>query len=148
MIKHIFADVYLSVVIFSGFENVDFIFFPRGILAFFCFRNIFLYRTISHKIYRKMTVTQEQIQKIAEKLSKVPGGNSSLLWNIQDILKYMELLNEVDTTGVTPTVSVIGKWQSLRKDILGKKITSPEEFLACSNQKVVSGQVILPNIMK
>ena len=95
-----------------------------------------------------MSVTQEQMQKIAEKLSKVPGNNEALLGNIEDILNYMELLNEVDTQGVIPTVSVVKRWQESRKDILAEKETSPEQLLKCSNQKVVSNQIILPNIMK
>lgn len=95
-----------------------------------------------------MTVTQDQIQKIAEKLSKIPGDNKKLLGNITDILGYMELLNEVDTTGVTPTVSVVSSKKALRKDELTQKEVLPSELLACSKQKVVSNQIILPNIMK
>lgn len=94
-----------------------------------------------------MSITQEQIQKIAEKLSKIRGTNEKLISNIQDIVGYMELLSEVDTSGVIPTVSVIETQWKLRKDIIEQKISSPEELLACSKQKVVSGQIILPNIM-
>jgi len=95
-----------------------------------------------------MTVTQEQIQKTAEKLSKIPWNNEKLLWNITEILWYMDMLNEVDTTWVEPTVSVVDKWQPFRDDTLKEKSVSPKELLACSNQKVVSEQIILPNIMK
>lgn len=95
-----------------------------------------------------MTVTQEQIQKIAEKLSKVPGDNDKLTWNIQDILWYMDLLNELDTEGVEPTISVVTQWQGLREDTEKAKDPLPEELINCSNQKVVSNQIILPNIMK
>lgn len=95
-----------------------------------------------------MTVTQDQIQKIAEKLSKIPGDNKKLLGNIADILGYMELLSEVDTTGVIPTVSVVSGGKSLRKDELSQKEVTPSELLACSKQKVISNQIILPNIMK
>lgn len=95
-----------------------------------------------------MTITQDQIQKIARNLSKIPGGNEKLAGNIQDILKYMELLNEVDTDGVEPTVSVIAQWQALRADIQTDKKVAPSELLKCSSQKVVGEQIILPNIMK
>ncbi len=61
---------------------------------------------ILHKIYGKMSISQEQLKKIAEKLSKIPADNSKLLENISDILQYMELLQEVDTSGIRPTVSV------------------------------------------
>lgn len=95
-----------------------------------------------------MSVSQEQIQKIAEKLSKIPGDNKKLVGNIQDILWYMELLEEVDTTWVPATVSVIRDTKWLRSDELGEKNILPEDLLACSDQKVVGNQIILPNIMK
>lgn len=95
-----------------------------------------------------MSVTQEQIQKIAEKLSKLPWDNDKLAGNIQDILGYMELLEEIDTSGVAGTVSVIDNEKNIREDILKEKETLPKELLECSNQKVVGGNIILPNIMK
>lgn len=96
-----------------------------------------------------MSIGQDELQKIAEKLSKIPGDNSKLLGNINDILTYMDLLEEVDTSWVVPTVSVVGWHAHLREDTLQNPAqTSPEELLACSNQKVVANQVVLPNIMK
>lgn len=95
-----------------------------------------------------MSGTQEQIKKIAEKLSKVPLENSKLWADIEGILKYMDMLEEVDTTWVEPTISVVETWTPLREDIIQEKTTDPKDLLACSNQKVVSNQIILPNIMK
>lgn len=95
-----------------------------------------------------MSVTQEQIKKIAEKLSKIPWENEKLAWNIQDILKYMELLDEIDTTGVVGTVSVIEEKKAIREDVEKEKQITWEDLLSCSNQKVVGNQIILPNIMK
>lgn len=96
-----------------------------------------------------MSIGQDELQKIAEKLSKIPGDNTKLLGNINDILSYMDLLEEVDTTWVIPTVSVV-EWNAyLREDSLNNPTqTAPQELLACSNQKVVANQVVLPNIMK
>lgn len=95
-----------------------------------------------------MSIIQDQIRKIAEKLSKIPGTNEKLVWNIQDILGYVELLNEIDTSGVIPTVSVIETVGKLRSDTKSPEISSPKELLACSNQKVISDQIVLPNIMQ
>lgn len=96
-----------------------------------------------------MSIGQEELQKIAEKLSKIPGDNSKLLGNISDILHYMDLLQEVDTTGVEPTVSVVQGNAYLREDNLEKPTwANPQELLDCSQQKVVANQVVLPNIMK
>jgi len=36
----------------------------------------------------------------------------------------------------------------LREDKLEEKTVDPKDLLACSNQKVVSDQIVLPNIMK
>lgn len=95
-----------------------------------------------------MSVSQEQIQKIAEKLSKIPGDNKKLVGNIQDIIWYMDLLEEVDTTWVPATVSVIDNKKPLRPDTEVGKTLQPQDLLNCSDQKVVENQIILPNIMK
>ena len=95
-----------------------------------------------------MSISQTELQKIAEKLSKIPGDNSKLLWNITDILSYMELLNELDTSDVIPTVSVIQNKALFREDTILPKDILPADLLKCSHQKVVAGQIVLPNIMK
>ncbi|MDR2411293.1 MAG: hypothetical protein LBD88_01490 [Candidatus Peribacteria bacterium] len=45
-----------------------------------------------------MTLTQEQIEKLSQKLSKIRLNSGNLASNINSILKYMDLLNEVDTS--------------------------------------------------
>lgn len=97
-----------------------------------------------------MSVTQEEIKKIAENLSKLSPKN---LWNltqsVDSILSYFELLNEVDTRGVIPTINVVKKENILRSDGENtNKDVSPEELLACSNQKIIAGQIAVNNIMK
>lgn len=104
-------------------------------------KNIFL-------LYEKMTISQEQLQKIAQKLSKIPASNEKLLWNIQDILWYMDLLQELDTTGIVPTVSVVQGAAELRKDSPREHShIKPQDLLDCSPQKVIAGTIVLPNIM-
>jgi len=95
-----------------------------------------------------MSGTQEQIKKIAEKLSKVPLNNPKIAADLEGILKYVDMLEEVDTTGVKPTISVVETGTPLREDKIEEKTTQPKELLDCSNQKVVSDQIVLPNIMK
>jgi len=63
-----------------------------------------------------MSISQTELQKIAEKLSKIPGNNPKHLQNITDILGYMDLLSEVDTQGVIPTISVVENRAHLRDD--------------------------------
>lgn len=99
------------------------------------------------KIYRKMSISQDELQKISKKLSKIPANNPELLENVTDILSYMDLLQEVDTTWVQPTVSVVDGISHLREDEQQTSTATPEELLRCSQQKVVAKQIILPNIM-
>ena len=95
-----------------------------------------------------MTLTQEQIKKIAEDLSKLPVQDEKSGEDMNKILQYVELLNQVDTTGVEPTVSITKKTQSLRKDELKTdKDTTAKELLACSKQKVIQNQIAVSSIM-
>ncbi len=95
-----------------------------------------------------MSVTQEQIEKLSKNLSKINTNSEKLTSDVNWILKYVELLNEVNTTWIKPTVSVIESENTLRKDIEKKKEISREELLECSNQKIIADQIALTNIMK
>lgn len=95
-----------------------------------------------------MSVTQEEIQKIAEKLAKLSPKNLSwLAQSTNSILWYFELLNEVDTARVRPTVNVVEKHNILRPDIETEKQVTPKELLGCSEQKIVGWQITVANIM-
>ena len=96
-----------------------------------------------------MSVTQEEIKKIAENLAKLtPKNLGNLSSSTNSILWYFELLNEVDTKNVKPTVNVVEKVSTLRSDDELVKEIDPSELLACSEQKVVGGQITIANIMK
>ena len=95
-----------------------------------------------------MSITQEQVKNIAKKLAKVKSKNEEkLVANMNSILDYIDLLNEVDTTGVIPTVSVIQDKNPLRKDVEKREI-SGSELLKTSKQKVIANQIALNDIMK
>lgn len=95
-----------------------------------------------------MTITQDQIKKIAKNLCKLPAEEVKIINDIGEILNYVDLLNEVDTNWVEPTISVVKKDNVLRKDEQTQKQASPEELLACSPQKVIAEQIAIGNIMK
>lgn len=95
-----------------------------------------------------MTLTQEQIEKLSKNLSKIEISDTKLTKDINNILNYVELLNEVDTTWVEPTISVVEKENQLRKDEILEKKVSPKDLLDCSPQKVVANQIAISNIMK
>jgi len=66
-------------------------------------------------------------------------------------MTYKRLLKSfqkyLDTHWVEPTISVVDNIAHLREDEKIEAISSPDELLGCSEQKVVSNQIILPNIM-
>lgn len=95
-----------------------------------------------------MTVTQEQIEKLSQKLCKMNVDSEKVTWNVNSILDYMNLLNEIDTTWVKPTVSVIENAWTLREDVLWEKEITRKELLDCTNQKVIADQIALTSIMK
>jgi Asp-tRNA(Asn)/Glu-tRNA(Gln) amidotransferase C subunit len=45
-----------------------------------------------------MSLTQEQIEKISEKLSKIKLNDPKFVDDINSIVGYIDLLDEVDTT--------------------------------------------------
>ncbi len=95
-----------------------------------------------------MTLTQEQIKKISQKLSKIPLKDWNTQNQINEILKYFELLNEVDTKNIEPTYCVISKENNPRKDELTKKEISRQQLLNCSEQQIIADQIAISNIMK
>ena len=95
-----------------------------------------------------MTLTQEQIKKISKDLSKIELEKWENWKDINNILKYFDLLNEVDTENIEPTYSVISKENNLREDKLEEKQISRKELLDCSEQQVIAEQIAVSNIMK
>ena len=96
-----------------------------------------------------MNLTQEQIEKLSINLSKILNGNRKLWKNINSILKYVELLDEVNTTWIIPTISVVEKNNTLREDneYFNHKQNS-KELLECSKTKIISNWIAISNIMK
>lgn len=95
-----------------------------------------------------MSLTQEQIKKLSQDLAKIKNSDVKLAQDVNNIIQYIELLEEVDTTGIEPTVSVIHQENILREDIETQKVTTPQELLTCSKQKVIAKQIAVTNIMK
>lgn len=95
-----------------------------------------------------MSITQDQIKKIAKNLCKLPWEDLKLVSDVNEILSYVDMLNEVDTTWVEPTINVVSKKNILRKDETVEKEASPDKLLKCSSQKVIANQIAIWNIMK
>lgn len=95
-----------------------------------------------------MSITQDILKNITHNLSKLKvADEEKLLGNVNDILTYMDTLNQVDTTWVIPTISVIDSKSKLRVDREKEKEVKVKELLACSPQKVINNQIAISNIM-
>ncbi len=96
-----------------------------------------------------MSITQEQINKLAINLNKLhPKDEEKLLNSVNFLLKYVDSLNEVDTKDIIPTINIISKKDNiLRKDEIASDIL-PKDMLNCSPQKVIANQIAVNDIMK
>lgn len=94
-----------------------------------------------------MSLTQEQIEKLSRHLSKLHIHNPNIQENMNNILASMELLWEIDTTGVQWTVSVASKKNIFREDTEDTNRISREDLLKCSNQKIIQHQIAVASIM-
>jgi len=94
-----------------------------------------------------MTITQDQIEKISTKLAKLPKAKEKLAHDLQSILWYVDMLNELDTTWIIPTVSVSKKKSVLREDVESSDKIDPMELLKCSSWKIIANQIAVWNIM-
>lgn len=78
------------------------------------------------------TITTEDIQKIAvmSGLALDPEELEKYRAQFEEILSYVEKLNEVDTSGIEPTYQVTGLKNITRKDVLVDYGVSTEDLLA------------------
>jgi aspartyl-tRNA(Asn)/glutamyl-tRNA(Gln) amidotransferase subunit C len=75
-------------------------------------------------------ITEDQVLKIAKlaKLSLAPEEIKNFSDQLGKILDYVELLNELDTTGVPPTTRVIPVHNVFREDVVQPGL-EPEDAL-------------------
>jgi len=93
-----------------------------------------------------MSITQDEMENIIKNLSKLPNVDPKMFEDTAKIIKHMEILQEVDTTWVEPTISVSGFSAILRKDIEKRDIDA-KEVLDCTNNKIIANQIAVPSIM-
>jgi aspartyl-tRNA(Asn)/glutamyl-tRNA(Gln) amidotransferase subunit C len=65
-----------------------------------------------------MKIDRESLQKIAHlaRLEVKPEEEQSLLESLDNVLTWMEKLNEVDTDGVEPLIHITGEVNNWRED--------------------------------
>lgn len=90
-----------------------------------------------------MQLTQEQVRHIA-KLARLGLSDEEVKkfsTQLTNILQYIEVLNEVDTSAVAPTNQVTGLANVVRPDVVDQNWVSREELLGCSELPVERDQI-------
>jgi aspartyl-tRNA(Asn)/glutamyl-tRNA(Gln) amidotransferase subunit C len=93
------------------------------------------------------TLTPDQVRHIA-KLARLELSEEEVekfSKELTSILQYVDMLKEVDTTGVEPTAQVTGKVNALREDAVRQGSTSPDALLECSPLLKSDHQIVTPS---
>lgn len=94
------------------------------------------------------SLTPEQVRHIAQlaRLTLSPEEVATYTTELANILKYVEMLTEVDTSGVEPTSQVTGQVNSLRTDVVyAHPLASPANLLATSPLPIEDNQIETPS---
>ncbi|MFZ1242889.1 MAG: Asp-tRNA(Asn)/Glu-tRNA(Gln) amidotransferase subunit GatC [Candidatus Saccharimonas sp.] len=74
------------------------------------------------------------------------AATEALRENLEDILRYVEQLSELDTTGVEPTYQVTGLQNVWRKDVVSKQHVTRERLLKLAPEQA-NNQVKVPRVL-
>jgi aspartyl-tRNA(Asn)/glutamyl-tRNA(Gln) amidotransferase subunit C len=72
-----------------------------------------------------MKIEKETLHKIAHlaRLEILPGEEEALLSTMEDVLTWMDKLNEVDTEGIEPLIHITGEVNNWREDVANNQLT-------------------------
>lgn len=89
-----------------------------------------------------MNLSRDDVRKVADlaRLKVTDDELDSLASDLRAIVGYVEILNEVDTTGVTPMVHAVELQNVLRPDV---RVPSLPRTAALSNAPRTDGQYFL-----
>lgn len=96
-----------------------------------------------------MKLTKEQVEKIA-RLARLKLSEEEMeryAGQLTDILNYVEVLKELDTTGVPETSQVTGLTNVTRKDEARGVLATSDELLDCSPLEKTDHQIRIKRIM-
>jgi len=88
-------------------------------------------------------ITEETIRKMA-KLARIEIKKEKIekyKENLNNIFKYMEMLQEVNTDNVKETNQVTGLFNVTQEDSIKEKETTREELLNCSPKEIELSQI-------
>lgn len=96
-----------------------------------------------------MALGKEEVQKIADlaKLGLSEAELTKFAGQLTDILKYVDVLSEVNTDGVEPTYQSTGLTDVMQEDEVQVNAQgTPEELLACSPLEVSARQILVKKV--
>lgn len=96
-----------------------------------------------------MKLTKEQVEKIAQlaRLQLTEEEMERYAGQLTEILNYVEVLKELDTTGVPETSQVTGLTNVTRKDEARGVLATPDALLDCSPLEKTDHQIRIKRIM-
>ena len=85
---------------------------------------------------KKTKLTKEQVRHIAQlaNLQLKDKEVTKFQKQLSDVLGYIDVLNELDTSKVKPTAQVTGLQNVFREDELGKSLTQEEALSGTKNK--------------
>ncbi|MEK9159178.1 MAG: Asp-tRNA(Asn)/Glu-tRNA(Gln) amidotransferase subunit GatC [Patescibacteria group bacterium] len=96
-----------------------------------------------------MKLTKEQVEKIAQlaRLQLTEEEMERYAGQLTEILNYVDVLKELDTTGVPETSQVTGLTNVTRKDESRGVLATSDELLDCSPLEKTDHQIRIKRIM-
>ncbi len=94
------------------------------------------------------TITQDDVQNLAQLSNIQLSGEeaASLTADIENILTYIDMLGELDTTGVEPTYQLNNLKNVFREDIADQGAITRAELLAVAPESL-DNQVKVPKVL-
>jgi aspartyl-tRNA(Asn)/glutamyl-tRNA(Gln) amidotransferase subunit C len=93
------------------------------------------------------SLTPDQVRHIA-KLARLRLSDAEVekfATEMTSILKYIDMLKEVDTNGVEPTAQVTGLHNAFRDDVVTPPIATPNDMLSTTALPIVDHQIQTPS---
>mgnify|MGYP003586244850 CR=1 FL=1 len=96
-----------------------------------------------------MNITKDEVKHLA-KLSNISLSESeveNLRGDLENIVNYINQLDELDTENVEPTYSVSENQNIWREDEIDNYGVGKEELLALAGENIEAGQVKVPKVL-
>ena len=93
-------------------------------------------------------INGNQVRRVAElaRLDLAPGEEELLTGQLNAILKYMDQLSEVDTTGIEPTSHVLPLTNVMRDDVIHECLSNAEALANAPSAD--QGHFAVPKILE